>query len=357
MFFPVIMAGGSGERFWPASRESRPKQMLSLFGEKTLIEYTVERQLELCPPENIIVITSNLLKEEMQRLLPLPPENIIGEPCRRDTAPCVGLAAAIVKAKGGDDAVMAMLPADQVVHDIAGYSATMRNLIDTAEKEDALLTLGIQPTFPATGFGYIQRGDTVEGYHNIFNCLGFREKPDFETAREFISSDKFFWNAGIFVWSVKTIFAAMRKCAPEIATIAEELATAADSKDFDLNLNRLFPTMPRISVDYAILEKADNILVSPAVFDWDDAGSWPALRNHLEQDCQGNVCRNVNLAAVDSSDNIVFSEVDGHTFGLIGMNDVIAVHTADATLICPVDRAQEIKKVVQMLKEQGRDIV
>lgn len=349
-FFAVIMAGGSGERFWPASRHSKPKQMLSLFDEKSLIEHTVERQLQLCPPENIIVITSQQLVEKLQARLPIPAQNIIGEPCRRDTAPAVGLAAAIVQARGGSDAVMAMLPADQVIHDVTNYTATIKKLINIAEQEDQLITLGIKPTFPATGFGYIHRGSTFKNYDNVYDCLGFQEKPDKSLAEKLIKSGQYFWNAGIFVWSVKSIFCALNKSTPKIAEICTKLA---ESTTFSDDLTRLFPEMPKISVDYALMEKAQNIIVVPAGFDWDDAGSWPALKNHLDADESGNVAQNTEVVAIDSTNNIIYSEVDGHTIAMIGIKDMIAVHTEDATLICPINRAQEIKGIVQKLNEKG----
>lgn len=349
-FFAVIMAGGSGERFWPASRHSKPKQLLSLFDEKTLIEHTVERQLGLCPAENIIVITSERLVETLQNLLPIPSENIIGEPCRRDTAPAVGLAAALVRKRGGNDAVMAMLPADQIIHDEEKYSATMKSLIEVAEKEDQLITLGIKPTDPATGFGYIHRGSNFKNYENVYDCLGFQEKPNVELAEKLLKSEQYFWNAGIFVWSVKTIFKALKKSAPQIAKISTKLS---ESSNFTADLEELFPNMPRISVDYAIMEKAQNIIVVPADFDWDDAGSWPALQNHLKADDDGNVSQNAEIVTVDSNNNIIYSEVNGHTIAMVGIKDMIAVHTADATLICPIDRAQEIKTIVQKLNERG----
>ena len=349
-FFAVIMAGGSGERFWPASRSNKPKQLLSLFDKKTLIEHTVERQLPLCPAEQIIVITSRQLVKSLQNLLPIPAENIIGEPCRRDTAPAVGLAAAIVRKRGGDDAIMAMLPADQIIHDVDKYADTMKALIKVAQKEKQLITLGITPTYPATGFGYIHRGSNFKNYNNVYDCLGFQEKPQLELAEKLLRSQQYFWNAGIFVWSVKTIFDALNQSAPQIAEIATGLS---ESSNFSADLEKQFPDMPKISVDYAIMEKARNIIVVPADFDWDDAGSWPALQNHLNADQDGNIAQNAEIVTVDSNNNIIYSEVNNHTIAMVGIKDMIAVHTADATLICPIHRAQEIKTIVQKLNERG----
>jgi len=219
-----------------------------------------------------------------------------------------------------------------------------------AEQEDQLITLGIKPTYPATGFGYIHRGSNFKNYGNVYDCLGFQEKPNAELAAKLLKSGQYFWNAGIFVWSVKTIFSALKKLAPQIAEIAIKLS---DSENFIADLRELFPKMPKISVDYAIMEKAQNIIVVPADFDWDDAGSWPALQNHLSADENGNVSQNAETVTIDSNNNIIYSEVNGHTIAMVGIKDMIAVHTEDATLICPIDRAQEIKQIVQKLNEKG----
>ena len=346
----VIIAGGKGERFWPQSRAARPKQLLPIVGDSPLLTQTVERVKPIVPAENIYVITSAIQEKGVRAVCSgLPKENIIAEPEGRDTAAAVGLAAAIVGARD-PNGVFAVLPADHVIHNGKKYQSDLNAAFTAAAAEPVMVTIGIAPTEPATGFGYVQRAKPWKTIRRktIFAVKRFVEKPDLATAKKYLRSGTYFWNAGMFVWSVPVVETAIAKFAPELdAGLQPIRAALAKGRRLGPVMKKIYPTLAKISVDYALLEKSDNVVVLPSTFDWDDVGAWPAVARHYAADEAGNVGRGERLIE-QGSGNIVFSE-GNHLVAVVGADDLIVVHTADATLVCPKDKAQEIKAAVKRL--------
>jgi len=350
--FVVIMAGGRGERFWPQSREATPKHLLPIVGDKPMLTQTVERVAGVVPPQNIIVITTRAQFDGCREACPdLPPGNIVAEHVGRDTAAATGLAMLLVKQRA-PNGTFAMLPADHVIHDVAEYRKLLNVAFEAAEAADVLVTLGIKQTAPETGFGYIQQGGewrTVAG-RRIMTVRRFVEKPDLPTAQAYLASGEYFWNAGMFVWRVPVVEAAFRAHAPELyAGLAKLEAAAKAAGNWDAALAECYSGLKKISVDYALMEKSTNVVVLPATFDWDDVGAWPAIAKHFTPDSEGNVLRGHALVE-GGTHNIVIS-TDGHLVGVVGVSDLVVVHTAGATLVCPKDRAQEIKALLERIKQ------
>ncbi len=346
--YVVIMAGGRGERFWPQSRLARPKHLLPIVGEDSMLGQTLDRLEGVVPMDHVLVITNVEQREAVLETCPrLSPANVIAEPVGRDTAPAVGLATLLVKQRS-PEAVFALLPADHVIMNKDAFGQVLRAGFALAEKQDCLVTIGIQPTHPATGYGYIQKGGALSPVEGVsaFKVERFVEKPDLETACDYLKSGDFYWNAGMFIWSVASIQAAFESYVPELskafAAIENELQSA---QPLETVLARSYPELTRISIDYAVMEKATNVLTLEALFDWDDVGEWPAVARHFPADAKGNVTRGQALV-MDGKNNIVMSS-QGHLTAVLGLEDVIVVQTEDATLICPRDRAQDIKKLVQ----------
>ncbi|HEX9784686.1 MAG TPA: sugar phosphate nucleotidyltransferase [Opitutaceae bacterium] len=348
--FVVIMAGGKGERFWPQSRLARPKQLLPIVGETPMLTQTVERLPELVPYENILIITNREQRDAVLACCPmLPPQNIVAEPMGRDTAAAVGLAAVLV-GRRDPQATVAMLPADHVIHDVKGFCSVLEAAFGAAEAEPRLVTLGISPDEPATGFGYIQKGEGVARSkgRDVWKVKRFVEKPDLETAKGYLASGEFLWNAGMFVWSVPSIRAAISRYVPDLAAGLEAIEKDFEAgKDTDDTLAEHFPSLKKISVDFAVMEKADNVVTLAATFDWDDVGAWPAIVKHHSADASGNVVRGAGLVH-DGTGNLVVSTKD-HLVAVIGTEDLIVVHTDDATMVVSKSRAQDIKNVVKGL--------
>ncbi len=351
--FALILAGGSGTRFWPLSRNDKPKQLLELFDEETLIEKAVNRLEGLVPPENILVLTNEVQAEAVRRTLPnLPEENIVAEPARRDTAPAIALAAGWVAARD-PEAIMFALPADQLVTDDAGFREILSAAAEAADKANAIVTLGIRPDWPCPGYGYIERGETADipGYEAaspVLEVESFREKPDRELAEQFLKQGNFSWNAGIFIWSIPTLIAALKKQCPELAEFIGELKK---SEDFSATVAEKFPALEKISIDYALMEKAERVLNIEADVGWDDVGGWPSLSKYLDQDERQNaVCGDVIV--VDAKNNIVFNSGDGQKVALLGVEDLIVVRTGDSVLVANRKDADKIKLLVDQLPEE-----
>lgn len=320
-----------------------------------MLTQTVERLPELVEYENIIVLTNQEQREAVVESCPmLPAKNIIAEPEGRDTAAAVGLAALVV-AQRNPDATIAMLPADHVIHDAAGFRDVLKAAFAAAEERPRLVTLGIKPTEPATGYGYIHRGKelTEFGGHAVFAVERFVEKPQLATAKEYLASGDYLWNAGMFVWGVATIRDAMQKYAPEVAAgigAVEEACRAGQSLDAALAAH--FPAIEKISIDFAVMEQADNVVTIATTFDWDDVGEWPAVMRHFTPDKSGNVIRG-DAIVNGGGGNLVVSGKD-HLVAVVGVDDLIVVHTPDATLVCPKSQAQNVKGIVQQLGDQPR---
>ncbi len=350
--YAVIMAGGKGERFWPLSTSKHPKQLLALVGDKALIAQAVERLDGLIPPENVFVVTNADLVEATRAAAPmLPPENIVGEPIGRDTAAAVACGGALVGARD-PNAVFAVLTADQVMGDLDVFKATLRGGMDLAEKNEMLVTIGIQPTFPSTGFGYIESGADFAKAEGVQfkKAVRFVEKPALPKAQEYLASGKFFWNSGMFIWSVPTLGKAFAAHCPEMKKLMDELTVYAKRGEIFRGLEKIYPTLGRISVDYALMEKADNIVMACGTFVWDDVGSWPALESHFEKDSGGNTLIGT-CAQIDSKNNVIYSK--DRLTAVIGAENLVVVQADGVTLVCPKDRAQDIKKMVTALRENG----
>ncbi len=298
--FAVIMAGGKGERLWPLSTEERPKPLLSLNGQQTLLEETVQRLFPLLDAENVLVITDAQSAVHAREILSIPPENVIAEPCRRNTAPCIALAAALVK-KRCEDAVMIVLPADHKITPVKRFQEDLQDCIEQTVS-GSLAVLGVVPDSPATGYGYIYAGDKID--NGFYKVNSFKEKPDFETASKYIANGNYWWNCGIFVWSVAAITAAFEKFVPELHSKIENWSNGADYQED-------FATSPKISIDYAIMEKADNVVVKQTSFKWNDIGSWQALYELTVKDFYGNaVTSNGKVQLKESRGNLVICDDD-----------------------------------------------
>jgi len=356
--FIVIIAGGKGERFWPQSRAHRPKHLLPIVGNKPMLTQTLDRVRKIASPKNTFVITSEVQVEAVREVCKrLPAENIIAEPVGRDTAPAVALASAVIAARD-PQGVFAVLPADHVIHDGAAYEKDLLAAFEAARAEPVMVTIGISPTEPATGFGYIQRDALWKKFSGrpVYRVKRFVEKPKLEVAESYLKSGDYVWNAGMFVWSVPVVEKALAQFAPQLheglAPVREALAK---KRPLDVVLKKVYPKLEKISVDYALLEKSSNVVVLPSAFDWDDVGAWPAVSRHYKKDNSGNVTR--GLCVVEAgANNIVFS-AEGHLTAVVGADDLIVVHTADATLVVPKSKAQDIKallKRVEALKTGAR---
>jgi len=347
--YVVIMAGGRGERFWPESRLARPKQLLPIVGETAMLTQTVDRLKGLVNPEDVFVITNREQRDAVLEVCPeLDPAKVIGEPVGRDTAAAVGLATILVK-REDPNATFAMLPADAVIHDAVGLRATLESAFAAAEAATVLATVGIIASVPAVGYGYIQQADARGEFAGctVFNVKRFVEKPDLKTAQSYLESGDYFWNAGMFVWSVGSIVAELEKSTPSLWSALQAINDGLEKgAGIDALLAEHYPTLEKISVDYAIIEKATNVVMVESRFDWDDVGEWPAVERHYPADADGNVVR--GLAHLESAKrNIVFSRDEGHLIALLGVDDLIVVKTEDATLVCHKNKAQQIKDLVK----------
>lgn len=350
--YALILAGGSGTRFWPLSRNTRPKQLLALFDEETLIEKAVNRLDGLVPKERILVLTNEAQLEATRKTLPdLPPENIVAEPARRDTAPAIALAAGWIAARD-PNATMIALPADQLVIRADVFREVLKTAATAANDHNAIVTLGIRPDWACPSYGYIERGevlpDSNAGEHPVHEVVRFREKPSEEVAKQYLDDGNYSWNAGIFIWSLPTLVGEFSRHCPGLATFVEELSR---SDDFNATVAEKFPVLEKISIDYALMENADRILNIEADVGWDDVGGWPSVAKYLDQDANGNSHRGP-LLSVDASNNIVFSIPGAPHVALLGVNDLIVVQTEDALLVANRNDADQIKKLVDELPDQ-----
>jgi mannose-1-phosphate guanylyltransferase len=354
MRYAVIMAGGAGKRLWPLSRENRPKQLLPLLGGKSLLQVAVDRLNDLFAPEEIFVVTHADYTSLVHSALPdLPAENVIGEPRGRDTANAIALAAELLAARD-ESATMAVFTADHVIRPVDCFARTVRQACDAAEANaDALLTFGVRPTWPHTGLGYIHCGEQVaEGLRKV---LGFKEKPEHGLARQYVDSGKHYWNSGMFVWTLGAIRAALAKFLPDsVAKLRPVGQAAREGRDIAPALAEAYKDLSRISIDYAVMEKADKVLMVDLKCEWLDVGSWPAMENVVELDDADNAVIAENVEVVDSFRNVIVSEGD-HLLAVLGMDDCIIVHSADATLVCNKSDSQRLKELVEQIeKRYGR---
>ncbi|MCA9270218.1 MAG: mannose-1-phosphate guanylyltransferase, partial [Planctomycetales bacterium] len=351
MLHAVIMAGGAGTRFWPASRTDRPKQLLPLAGKRSMIQATVDRLAGLVPPQRVLVVTSERLAEPIRRQLPeLPPSAVLGEPAKRDTAPCIGLAA-LQLLRDDPDATMAVMPADHVIEPTEKFQAAIQHACDLVESNpERIVTFGVKPTYAAEIFGYIQRGPAAEAA-GAYRVAQFREKPDRETAERYLAAGDFYWNSGIFVWKAAHIQRELAAHEPQMFARLERIADAWGTADYDDVLRREFTAINGKSIDYAVMERATDVLVIEAPFTWDDVGNWRSLARLRGSDEHGNTIAATRHIGLDTHNTIV-SSGDDHLVVTVGVKDLIVVNVGDATLVAHKDDEESIRTVVKLLSER-----
>jgi len=355
--FVVIMAGGRGERFWPQSRLRKPKHLLPIVGDAPMLAQTVDRLKGLVPPEQVFVITNIEQRDAVLESCPeLLPERVIGEPQGRDTAAAVGLAALLVE-RTEPGAAFALLPADHVIADGAGFRKVLSAAFEAAENQDVLVTIGIKPDFASTGYGYLRKGPGVDGLASlpVHQVERFVEKPNLEKAQQYLQDGGYFWNAGMFVWRPEVILSAIRQHAEELsAGLDDLLANWQENGSIEYAMEKVYPLLKKISIDFAVMEKAADVVMLESAFDWDDVGEWPAIARHYEADDRGNVFKGAG-SALDSSGNLTYAE-PGHTISLLGVKDLIVVQSGDATLVCHKDCAQQVKALAQQVCQENPDL-
>lgn len=351
----VIMCGGVGSRFWPVSRTHLPKQFLDLFGTgRSLLQMTVDRILPICNIENIILVTNRAYRETVREQLPdIDPGNILPEPARRNTAPCVCWAARHIYARNPEASIVT-LPSDHLILRETAFHEALRNGLSFVEQGDRLLTIGIRPTSPHTGYGYIQLGEMFDEEHNIRHVKSFTEKPNLEMATLFMNSGEFYWNSGMFLWRADSVLKAFAEYAPEIANIFEAGAGYYNTPQEQDFIEKAFPTSPNISVDYAIMEKARNVYVETADLGWSDLGSWKALYEHSPKSHAGNVTQGCKVLAGDCR-NSIFATGGDKIIVAGGLDGYIVADTENALLVYPISDEQKIRQLVNEVKDRFGD--
>ena len=353
--YAIIMAGGKGERFWPLSTSRRPKQLLALAGGKPLILQAVDRLTGIVPPERILIVTNQSLVDSIRVMLGEgSPVEVLGEPVGRDTAAAIAAGAAWIKRRD-PDAVFCVLTADHIIGDLPIFRETLTRGLGLCAENDILMTIGIAPADPSSAYGYIEAGELwrTAGGIEFFYAKRFVEKPDRETAKGYLATGRYAWNSGMFAWSVRSIQKAFADYRPVLSEKIDVWSKCADDSAFHLALEHDFPALEKISIDYAVMEKARNIIVCKGSFAWDDVGSWPALETHLPKDEKGNASTG-DVETLDSVNNIVVSE--GRLTALVGVKDLVVVQAEGVTLVCAKDRSQEIKGLLAKLRiQKNRD--
>ncbi|MCC7355222.1 MAG: mannose-1-phosphate guanylyltransferase [Anaerolineae bacterium] len=354
--YAVILAGGIGTRLWPRSRQATPKQMLDLIRPgTTMLQDTCERIRPLVPPEQVYIVAAEFYRALVhEQLLDMPPRNFLGEPSGRGTAPAIGLAAIHIR-QNDPDAVMMVLPADHIVQDVEAYQRALAAAAAHA-RAGYLVTLGIQPRGPETGYGYIERGRLLPRADGgvAYRVARFVEKPDRPTAERFLASGRFYWNGGIFVCRARDMLAEIERLLPELARALAEVETALASGDAKETIARVWPGVPNITIDYGVMERAEHVAVVPLDAGWSDVGTWSSLSEVLPSDAAGNVVLQGDHVALETFGTVVYSHRPERVIATIGLHDFVIVDTGDALLICPKERAQDVKKVVDILKQHGR---
>jgi mannose-1-phosphate guanylyltransferase len=351
--YAVIMAGGVGSRFWPQSRERSPKQVLEIVGSGSMISNTIARLQTLVQPDKVLVVTNKLQKDIIQKQVPsLLAQNVLTEPLGRNTAPCIGLAAKWIS-HSDPDAIMIILPADHIIRDIEEFLHVLNRAVHVAKESDALVTIGIRPTHPETGYGYIQFEDSAEmnpyAADSIYRVKTFAEKPNLETAEKFLKSGDFLWNSGMFIWKASVILKEIEKHIPELGEQLTKLDHAIGTETYHAVLERVYGVIRSISIDYGVMEKASKVFVAKGDFGWSDVGSWDEVVRLTPVDGDGNALRGTVIAK-DSRRNYI--DAGNKVVATIGIEDVIAIVTDDAVLICKKGKSQDVKEVVDYLRRK-----
>lgn len=351
--YGVIMAGGGGTRFWPLSRADKPKQFLNLSGKNTMVVDTANRLSKVADKDDIFVVTNvktaDATIEQTKGIL--RPDHILGEPAARNTAACIGYAAMEITKKY-EDGVMVIVPSDHFIKNEEQFALVLSKAIYTAEETDRLVTVGIKPTFPSTGYGYIKYNADTDGIAK--DVEEFVEKPDLETASEYVDSGEYAWNSGMFIWKASTILKYFERLLPDIYRCLVRIGDAMGTEREQEVLEEVYPDIPKISIDYGIMERADNVMMLEGDFGWNDVGSFDAFDQIHDQDANGNVVM-ADSCIINSKDNVLYSTQEGHLIATLGIEDLVIAHTKDVTLICAKDKAQDIKLFVERLKEEGKD--
>lgn len=350
----VIMAGGVGTRFWPLSTANVPKQFLNLFGRRTLLQESFDRISDMVPVERILVLTNRAFVSMVKEQLPeIPNENIIGEPMRRDTAAAVGLAAVLCRRRFGNP-VIVTLTADHAIEPVDLFQKTVLSAVRKAAQGEALYTFGIEPTYPATGYGYLERGERIGDDQGIehYKLCRFKEKPDFNTARRYVDCGKFYWNSGMFVWTADVIMKALEAYLPDHARVLSQAGALDQTSDWDHALREAFESIARVSIDVGVMEKAEKVCCVASTFSWNDVGGWRAFRACLPDDQAGN-CFRAKAVTLDAKDNIVYCEDPDETVMLVGVKDLIVVRAREGMLIAHKDRVEDVKKLVEGMEKKA----
>lgn len=351
----VLMAGGIGSRFWPRSRFKKPKQMLELLGEQSMLQMTYERIKPLTSADKILVITNVDLAEGVREQLPeIPQQNIIAEPFGKNTAPCIGLAAAIIQKRQPEDEVMVVLPADHLIDDYKKFQGTIKMAAEYAATHQCLITIGIKPSYPETGYGYIQRGPEIaqKSGRPLYKVKSFAEKPNLETAKRFVESGDFLWNSGMFIWSTRLIVEQFKEYEPDIYHGIAHMREAVDTPAFEETVSDVYSKIPSVSVDYAIMEVSRTVCIMESDFTWNDVGSWEAAYHISEKDKQGNALVARDSCLVDANNNFFY--VKDKLVAAVGVDDLVVVETDDALLICKKNQSQRVKEIVDNLRRKKK---
>jgi len=349
----VLMAGGVGTRFWPLSRADKPKQMLNILDKRSMLQMAYDRIRPLFAVDKILVITNIDLNDQVRFQLPqLPQENIICEPFGRNTAPCIGLAGAIIQRRAQKDEVMVVLPADHLIEDEEEFRATVRSAVNYASEEKCLITMGVKPIYPETGYGYIQRGALISEQDGkpIYRVKTFAEKPNLDTAKRFIKSGDFLWNSGMFIWSTELIMDQFEHYQPDIYEGLQKIVRAVDTPQMAKVLKKEYSKMKSVSIDYAVMELAHKVCVLEAGFRWNDVGSWEAAYQIALKDENRNAISAAAQCVVDSKNNYIYSKKK--LVALVDVEDLVVVETDDALLVCRKGESQRVKDVVDELRRK-----
>lgn len=355
MLYAVIMAGGSGTRFWPLSRKKTPKQLLKITGQDTMIKQTVDRIIDKISSENIYVVTTACLADSIKaELSQIPAKNIISEPFGRNTAACIGLAATIIFNRDAD-AVMAVMTADHIIEPPDLFLKALQCAEKLATETNALITFGIKPNEPSVNYGYIQRSEDMINLQDfqVYDVKCFTEKPDRATAEGFVQSGEYYWNSGIFVWSVSTILDNINTLMPELSKGLERIGKSIGTPDESNIIYNEYEKFDNISIDYGVMEKASNVKIIEADFEWDDVGSWLAIERLNNSDQDNNTILSKHCG-IDTHGNIIIGDNE-HLIATINVSDMIIVSTKDVTMVCNKNNAEDIKKLTDLLKERGYD--